>query len=192
LYEEGEGVSRDHDRAEIYYRAAAELGDAAAQYEVGRVLFWGYTNVGRDVLPKWEYVRRKSQQASGLVDPLDAVEAADWYSKASDQNHAQAQSQLAILYAEGIGVPADQVRAANLFRKAAEQGYPNAQYELAEMYSSGTGVPKDRDEATRWYRKAARQGHKLAQDCLDGFDFAGDPLSQNGAIMVEWLESADE
>jgi len=60
------------------------------------------------------------------------------------------------------------------------------------MYSSGTGVPKDRDEATRWYRKAARQGHKLAQDCLDGFDFAGDPLSQNGAIMVEWLESADE
>ncbi|MEI9994571.1 MAG: tetratricopeptide repeat protein [Rhizomicrobium sp.] len=196
MYEEGEGVSRDRNQSEYYYRKAAESGDAIAQYELGRALLHVEVPAALlvrsgDAITDLLQGAAKIGELTSMIPAQKYVESADWYGKAAAQGHAQAQYQLAIMCREGKWIPKDHERAAKLFRSAGEQGYANAQYELAEIYSGGRGAPWDRDEARRWYSKAAAQGHKPAKDRLGGFDFAGDPLSQNGAEIVAWLESAE-
>ena len=51
----------------------------------------------------------------------------DRLTKAAEQDHAEAQLMLGMMYHEGKGVPQDYKQAANYFTKAAEQGYAAAQ-----------------------------------------------------------------
>jgi TPR repeat protein len=74
---------------------AALAGDAAAQYELGRVY------------------------ADGAVTLEDLAEAARWYRQAASQGNARAQQDLAILYNKGAGVPQDYVQAYVWFDLAA-------------------------------------------------------------------------
>ena len=74
---------------------AALAGDAAAQYELGRVY------------------------ADGAASPEDMAEAARWYRLAANQGSVRAQQDLAILYNKGLGVPQDYVQAYVWFDLAA-------------------------------------------------------------------------
>ena len=49
------------------------------------------------------------------------MEAVKWYRKAAEQDHAQAQVNLGVCYANGQGVAKDDVEAVKWYRKAAEQ-----------------------------------------------------------------------
>ena len=53
----------------------------------------------------------------------DYVEAVQWYRKAAEQGHAQAQDNLGEAYEEGLGVHQDDAQAVQWYRKAAEQGH---------------------------------------------------------------------
>lgn len=74
---------------------AALAGDAAAQYELGRVY------------------------ADGAASPEDMAEAARWYRQAASQGNVRAQQDLALLYNKGLGVPQDYVQAYVWFDLAA-------------------------------------------------------------------------
>ena len=67
---------------------------------------------------------------SGEGVPKDAGEAANWYRKAAEQGHADAQCRLGDLYYFGEGVPKDTGEAANWYRQAAEQGHAGAELNL--------------------------------------------------------------
>jgi TPR repeat protein len=69
------------------YRARAEQGDAAAQFNLGLRYF-----VGEDV-------------------PEDYAETVKWYQLSADQGYYPAQLGLARMYENGRGVPQDMVRA---------------------------------------------------------------------------------
>ena len=69
-------------------RAAADKGDAQAQFRLG-VMF-----------------------ASGRGAERDLPQAAYWFQKSAEQGNAAAQFNLAVLYAQGAGVPQDPVIAA--------------------------------------------------------------------------------
>ena len=58
----------------------------------------------------------------GGVDE-DEEEAVEWYRKAAEQGHAEAQDELARCYDYGWGVGEDEEEAVEWYRKAAEQGY---------------------------------------------------------------------
>jgi TPR repeat protein len=120
-------------------RQAAEGGDAAAQYRLGRMYFRG----------------------EGV--PKDDAEAIRWSRKAAEQGYAAAQRNLGVAYAKGQGVPKDEAEAVRWYRKAAEQGDARAQVNIGWAYASGRGVAKDEREAVRWYRRAAEQGYAAAQ-----------------------------
>ncbi|MGE4367555.1 tetratricopeptide repeat protein, partial [Thermomonas sp.] len=79
------------------------------------------------------------------------------------RGYANAQYNLALMYAEGQGVPQDETEAVQWYRKAAEQGEAAAQNNLGWMYANGRGVSRDDAEAAKWYRKAAEQGVAAAQ-----------------------------
>ena len=121
-----------------WYRKAADLGSAQAQYYLGGM----YEN-GRRV-------------------PQDYGRAVQWYRQAANQGHAKAQVTLGFLYENGRGVPQDYTQAAAWYRKAADQGYAMAQFNMGTMYENGRGVPKDDALAALWYRKAADQGYAQA------------------------------
>ena len=121
-----------------WYRKAADLGSAQAQYYLGGM----YEN-GRRV-------------------PQDYGRAVQWYRQAANQGHAKAQVTLGFMYENGRGVPQDYTQAAAWYRKAADQGYAMAQFNMGTMYENGRGVPKDDALAALWYRKAADQGYAQA------------------------------
>ena len=93
-------------------------------------------------------------------------EAVKLYRKAAEQGHAQAQTNLCIMYSEGQGVKQDYKEAAKWCRKAAEQANGQAQAILGIMYSQGLGVKQDLKEAVKWHRKAAGQGINYAKEAL--------------------------
>jgi len=156
--------SRAHDLA----KPIAEKGNADAQEFVASILF------------KW------SNAASDKRE-----EALDWYLKAAEQGHVEAQRNAAALlqllerhaeavawrkrigdapslrkvaeaYRLGRGVSKDATKAVEWFRRAAEKGDATAQRELGTLLRDGQGVVRDPVEAESWYRKAFAQGDQLA------------------------------
>jgi TPR repeat protein len=87
MYANGLGVRQDYAEAWIWYRRAADQGDAEAQYSLG------------------------AMYAKGKGVPQDYAEAAIWYRKAADQGVPTAQGPLGLMYAKGQGVPQDLVEA---------------------------------------------------------------------------------
>jgi len=57
-------------------------------------------------------------------------EAVEWFRKAADQEYADAQYQLGVMYENGWGVDANNKEAVQWYKKAAEQGNTDAQNKL--------------------------------------------------------------
>ncbi len=162
-------------------RAAAEKGDAEAQYKLGERYLTG-TGVKRDPQEALKWYQKAAEQGyapaqfrlSGrLLAKGDQQEAVKWLRKAAEQEYANAQYALGLCYVYGWGVKKDPQEAATWykkavagFRKAAEQGDAEAQFSLGTCYETGDGVEKDLKEAVKWYRKAAEQGYSGAQQAL--------------------------
>lgn len=95
----------------------------------------------------------------------DFVAAADWYRKASDQNHGLAQFNLGIMYLKGQGVPRDQKISMMWMGRAAQGGDAGAQYHLAmrqhrqSLDLTGSDAMELRIEAYKWLRLSAAQGY---------------------------------
>ncbi len=120
------------------------------------------------------------------------VETAQWFRKAAEQGHAQAQYHLGRLYDSGKGVIEDNQQAVNWYRKAAEQGLAQAQYHLGRMYDSGKGVIEDNQQAVNWYRKAAEQGNANAQYHLSRMYATGEGVTKDNQEASNWLSKAAE
>ena len=157
-----------HKEAFGYYKLAAELGNADAQYMLGLL----YSN--------------------GQGVEQDQREAVKWYRKAAEQGHKSAQFNLGVRYDNGQGVEQDQTEAVNWYRKAAEQGHKSAQFNLGVRYDNGQGVEQDQTEAVNWYRKAAEQGHKSAQFNLGVRYDNGQGVEQDQTEAVNWYRKAVE
>ena len=125
---------KDYPAAMTLFRDAADHGDRAAQYNLGRLY------------------------SQGLGAPANPAGALLWFRKAAAQGHPGAQFELGQAYRNGQGVPRDLAAAAGWYRKAAAQGYAGAQSHLAAMFASGEGSPRDGAQAARLYRDAAEQG----------------------------------
>lgn len=81
------------ESSEAFYQAPAAAGNADAQYSLGLVY-------------------------ESLFSPPRYGDAAEWYAKAAEQNHADAMKNLSYLYERGLGVERDQLVALNLLREA--------------------------------------------------------------------------
>lgn len=127
-YETGQGVSRDTEVAEKWYRRSAESGYAEAQNSVGSIL-----------------------QARGQF-----AEALPWYEKASNQGHALATNNLAYLYDLGRGVPQDRRKGFELYSRAADLGWAEAMWNIANMYGAGQLGKPDLVAACAWTIRAQK------------------------------------
>ena len=65
---------------------------------------------------------------------LSYEKAFEWYAKAADQGHKEAQYNLGFMYYCGRGVTQDHNKAAEFFAEAAKQGQADAQYKQGHLY----------------------------------------------------------
>lgn len=108
-----------------------------------------------------EKERAEALPAQPAADPLLPPKAAELEQRAQ-AGQAEAQHDLATLYAAGKIVPQDYGLARTWFARAAEGGIANASYNLGVMNQQGLGGPPDLAQALSWYEKAADQGHPEA------------------------------
>ena len=199
------------DDAAVWYRKAAEQGNAFAQCTLGDLYETG-KGVPKDYALAALWYRKAAEQGyadaqeslGDLYETGDGVSedyalAALWYRKAAEQGDADAQERLGNLYERGKGVPQDHKEAALWWRKAtdsygkaAEQGDAWAQSSLAELYESGLGVPQDYAQAALWFRKSAEQGNAEAQLQLGNLYLDGHGAPQDAVEAAAWYLKAAE
>ena len=93
---------QDYAAALQQWSAAAQAGEAIAQYSLGIL------------------------HASGFGVPQSYQEAARWFQQAAQQGYGEAQYNLGLLYARGQGVPQDYIQAYKWLELAARQGIAGA------------------------------------------------------------------
>ena len=155
--------------AENKYLDDALAGNAEAQYNLAECYYEGELGLEKDY-----------------------AKAVEWYTKAAEQGHAQAQNNLGDCYDGGDGVAQDYSKAVEWYRKAAEQGNAVAQNNLGLCYEGGDGVAQDYSQAVEWYRKATEQGNAVAQNNLGYCYEEGKGVAQDYNKAVEWYRKAAE
>ena len=147
LWRDGVGVLPDDEKAELWFRRAAEAGHSDAQYALAK-----------------------------LLQEQDRIsEAIPWYEEAAEGGNQFAGYQLGKLYFSDESVPKDVFKAIDHFTDAAEQGCSQAQYLLGKLYLLGQDVEQDFAAAKYWFTQAASQGHEYAQFFLDHMEPERDP-----------------
>jgi TPR repeat protein len=198
---------KDFDDAVVWYRKAADLGDASSMYELGQIYSGAY---GYQVVKGDHFAEAVSwyQQAAdhgnapamfwfgfytyneGLKKrPNDKAEADSfpWFQKSADLDYPPAITELGVLYnSDGPGIQHDHAKAAQLFLKAAQMGDAQAMNHLGYVYSHGIGVPRDLDEAVRWWKKAVAMGGDAGKAAQTWLDAIGRPRQQFGDV---WKQS---
>ena len=201
-YARGEGVARDEVAAAKWYRKAAGLGSAEAEFNLGNVYYHGQ-GVEKDLaeaLKRWRQAAEHGlTNAQALLGTIyyrgegvekDYAEALKWIRKAAESGVAQEQFVLGLMYGQGQGTERDSGKAINWIRKAAEQGLPEAQATLASIYYRGEGTDKDYAEAAKWARDAANRGIARAQLLFGAMCAAGQGIEQNKVEAYAWLSLA--
>ena len=140
--------------------AAANRGDADAQFEYGRLHAVG----GDDI-------------------PVDFQIAIEWYSRAAEQDHTPS-----ILLLSTLLLATDPAEAMRLVLRAAELGEAEAQWRAGQVYAGRIFVPlaginQDRETARRWYEFGVAQGHHLSEEALADLYTDSDDRSRYGEAV---------
>ncbi|MGI9295516.1 MAG: SPOR domain-containing protein [Pseudomonadales bacterium] len=129
--------------------------------------------------------------ASGRTVARDDKEAVYWFRNAAKKGLAEAQYNLAIMYATGTaGVKYDPATATEWYQKAAEQGLAEAQYNLGTRYGLGRGVARNDKLAADWLRKAADQGMAEAAFNLGVLYEHGQGVPFDSEQAINWYTQA--
>ncbi|GBQ08698.1 Sel1 domain-containing protein [Saccharibacter floricola DSM 15669] len=144
LYEAGELLPKDEQKARIWYQKAADQGEEHAQYSLAQM------------------------DEKGEGGSQNIKKALSLYEQAAQAGYAKAQHHLAELYAAGEVVPKDMKRALLWEQRAAEQGLAEAEVDLGTMYFMDDGVPLDYREAVSWIEVARFFNERLRDSTLIG------------------------
>jgi TPR repeat protein len=173
MYDHGLGVPKDRHQAELWVGKAAEQKLAAAQYLMGLMATKQTELLGDSIMGNY---------------PV----AAEWFEKASAQNHIKAMVRLGDLYYYGK-LGHDHRQAAKWFLRAAEKGDDEAIMHLGDLYSANhVDLPKDVTESVRWYRAAAEKGNPEGQYRLACLLIDGDGIAPQIPEAERWLRKAIE
>ena len=88
----------------------------------------------------------------------DEAEALEFYKKAAEQGHIDAERYVGWAYNNGAGTEKDVQQSFIWYRKAAEAGDAVSQHWTGWFLEKGIGTEKDESGAFYWYEKSAQQG----------------------------------
>jgi serine/threonine protein kinase len=114
----------------------------------------------------------------------DLALAAEWYRKAADKGHVQAQYSLGVAYADGAGVPRDEVEGLRWLRRAAIQGVEDAQFNLSLGLIFGPNP--DPDGASQWVKLLAEKNYEPAFQVLGWMYSTGTGVKLSIKESIRW------
>jgi TPR repeat protein len=161
-YHDGKGCAKDIDESVIWYRKAANLGHARAQYVLATLL----ETRDMDESNKWyeEAANQgipEAQIAVGLkMKSVNLQQSISWLEKAASKKNPSACLELAKL--KKLDKKFEE--ALSLLFVACNAGVAEAHFELALMYISGLGVPEDETKAEAYLLRSADLGFILARE----------------------------
>ena len=183
LYEEGDGVGKSVDEALKWYNKAAEQGHEEAQKNFNNLFHrqrFKITTTGTSSSSRRPYnetekkviyspdkqfaLGEKCYYGRGVEKSYE--KAIEWYEKAANQGHAEAQCSLGYMFSKGIGVKQNYIKAAEWYEKAANQGHAKGLFNLGTIYYNGRGVPKNLEKAIMLFTSAAKKGDMDAKTIL--------------------------
>ena len=141
MYRDGRGTKRNDAKAIAWYRRAAEQGYAPAEYNLGLMYAQG-EGVKPDPAAAQRWFRRAADHGSveaqvklAEIAVLEEKfeEAFLWFSKAADQDDADAAFNVGSLYYVGRGVAKDEAKATEYYHKAARLGMLEAKNVLKSL-----------------------------------------------------------
>jgi uncharacterized protein len=192
--------NQDYRSAYREWKAAAEAGQAEAEFDLG-VLYAQGLGVRRDLTVAANWYRKSARQGNaeaqfalgqmysrGWGVPRDEADALRWFQMASSVDSEGPPTDWTRI--EGYGIPQDLRQAAYWYRQAADQGHPEAQFNLARLYAGGQGVKRDEEQAARWVSASAAQGYAPAQANLGERFAAGNGVVKDHRRAYLWLTLA--
>lgn len=151
------------------------------------------TNASTNTVPSTNKAEEYYNNAQKYDKEGKYVESLEWYIKAANLGHIDAQSRLGLMYLSGEGVTQDYSKAFEWYQKAADQDDVLSQFFIGSFYHSGIGVKQDYNKAFEWYQKAAKQNNADAQYYLGSLYLSGTGVSKDIVMGVEWIKkSADQ
>lgn len=180
LLDRKDASAEDKTRARDMMKAAADAGNANAQFNFGQMLIDERPG-SRSMAEAYPYFLGAAEK--GIADAqyavsqilahgaggitTDRAEARKWLIKAARQNFDTAQYDLGIWYLEGIGGERDLKKAFIWTIRAARAGNVAAQGQAAKLYWGGLGTEPNEVEAAAWVVVTRRAG--LRDRALDDF-----------------------
>ncbi len=96
-------------------------------------------------------------------ETTNMAEIVEWFRKAANLGHAEAQAYMAAGSISGINAEVDEVEALMWARKSSDAGSLNGQFTLAQFYRAGIGTPRDEsDGSSVILDRIAAKGHGMA------------------------------
>ncbi|EJT46915.1 enzyme activator [Trichosporon asahii var. asahii CBS 2479] len=210
----GAGTKRDPQRAMLFYRKAAALGDTAAMYKLALILLNGIMGHPRNPREAHVWLRRAAAQAdednphalhelallherpnngtNGVI-PFDPNLAREYLTQAAQLGYAPAQFKMGSCHEFGnLGFPIDPRRSIAWYTRAAEKGDSEAELALSGWYLTGSeGVLKQSDtEAYLWGRKAANKNLAKAEYAVGYYTEMGIGVKQDIELAKRWYQRA--
>lgn len=124
---------------------------------------------------------------------LDFNIAMDWYIRAGNNGHTEAQYSLGMIYHHGkYGVLKDYELSISWLQKAVEvDNNPSVQCIIGNIYNmGGYGIEKDPTLSRQWYLKSANQGNNIAQMEMGLFYFNGTGVEKDYNESIIWLQKS--
>ena len=195
MYEQGEGVEQDFEKAKYWHNQAAKQGNIFAQFKLG--LLYEHSTGEEKQAEHW-YLQAAKKGLSLAQNNLalmyirwgDIAKAFHWFNQAAKQELSVAQYNLATLYEYATGEERDKEKdlqqAKYWHTKAAGKGYTSASYSLAVM------AYKQRDfkDALKHFTTTAKQGDASSQHNLAVMYTKGEGIRKDMRKAVYWYAEA--
>lgn len=196
LFERGEGVPVDRERAAHHYTQAAQAGHADAAVNLGALALQAGDRTSAHT---WFQRGADAGSPAGMYN-LGALlltakqphtqAALDWLTRAARHEHAGAAYLLGLAYLGECGAPADARAALHSMRQAADAGYARAEHVLGTWYLEGRHVTQSAPAAYKWLMRAAQQDLAEAQYLVGWMHHSGTGVAQDHAAALGWMRSA--
>ena len=174
-YYNGDGVTRDADKAARWFRLAVTQNFSEAQYTLGVLLLEGDEGVAKDEAEGKRLLQLAANQGHLAAKEQLYKRGSGGISRtAAPAPDAVVKGGLARLeearrYYAGVGVPQDFERAFTLFSSLARKGNAEAARFLGLMLLTGRGCEKNAAQAEDWLRRASAAGDEAATRILSKY-----------------------
>ena len=170
-YQTGHGVSRDRLIALDWTRRSAEQGFAEGQYQLG-------------------YFLSRQSNTNGTRQ-ADFKVVSEWYLKAAEQGHLNAQVALGDLYYNGKMGNDLRANCIAWYTRAAKQGHPDAKVRLADAIVNYPQAAKENSlDPVQLLRESAKAGNLEAQLQLALRYQHGDGVENSPVDAFLWMQAA--